>query len=149
MRRESGFTLIELLTIIAIIGILGSLALTSFQVYRSDAAYSVAESTLRNARSALEASINNIDSPPGPVALVSQNTPGVMSDPSARAFLPAFQVPKNVKVEVSYDPTCVIGACQSEFVQIGHCFADEYTRWVRFGDGVDMLLEHVAGGGCS
>jgi prepilin-type N-terminal cleavage/methylation domain-containing protein len=148
MRNDSGFTLIELLTIIAIIGILSSLALTSFKVYRADAAYTVAESTLRNARSAVEASLNNIDNPPPAVALTSQSAPGPLSDASARAFLPALQLPKNVKLDVFYDPTCVTGACQSEILQVSHCFADEYTRWVRFGDGVDMLLENVAGGGC-
>ncbi len=148
MRSESGFTLIELLTIVAIVMVLSSLALTSFQVYRADAAYSVAESTLRNARSVGEASINNVDSPPGAVSLVSQNSPGALSDASARAFLREFQLPKNTKIELSYDPTCVTAACQSELLQVGHCFSDEYTRWVRFGDGVELLLEHVAGGGC-
>lgn len=148
MRQESGFTLIELLTIIGIIGILSLLGVTSFKVYRADAAYSVSETTLRNARSAVEAAINNIDNPPGAVALVSQNSPGPISDANAKAFLPAFQLPKNVKFEVSYDPTCVSGACQSEFLEVSHCFAQEYTRWVRFGDGVDLILEHVSGGGC-
>ena len=148
MRSESGFTLIELLTVIAIVMVLSSLALTSFQVYRADAAYSVVESTIRNARNAVEASINNVDSPPGAVALTSQNTPGTLSDASARAFLPAFQLPKNTKLEVSYDPACVTAACQSELLEVGHCFSDEYSRWVRFGDGVEVLLEHVSGGGC-
>lgn len=145
---ERGFTLIELLTIIGIIGILSLLGMSSFKVYRADAAYSVAESTLRNARSAVEASVNNVDNPPPAVALTTQQSAGPISDANARAFLPALQLPKNVRFQVSYDPTCVSGACQSELVEVSHCFANEYTRWIRFGDGVDLLLEHVAGGGC-
>ncbi len=148
-RGERGFTLIELLTIIGIISVLSLLGLSSFKVYRADAAYSVAESTMRNARNAVEASVNNVDNPPGAVSLVVQRAQGPISDPSARAFLPAMQVPKNVKFQVSYDPSCVSGACQSEFMEVSHCFSNEYTRWIRFGDGVDLLLEHVDGGGCS
>lgn len=148
-RGEAGFTLIELLTIIGIISVLSLLGLSSFKVYRADAAYSVAESTLRNARSAVEASVNNVDSPPGAVALTVQRAAGPINDASARAFLPAMQLPKNIKFQVSYDPTCVSGACQSELIEVSHCFAQEYTRWIRFGDGVDLMLEHVDGGGCS
>jgi type II secretory pathway pseudopilin PulG len=145
---ESGFTLIELLTIIGIIGVLSFLGLSSFKVYRADAAYSVAESTLRTARSSVEAAISNVDIPPGAVSLTEQTAPGPMVDPSARAFLPAFQIPKSVKFQVSYDPTCVASGCLSEFIEVSHCKSEEFTRWVRFGDGVDLLLEHVGGGGC-
>ncbi|MBX7144755.1 MAG: prepilin-type N-terminal cleavage/methylation domain-containing protein [Oligoflexia bacterium] len=147
-RHEGGFTLIELLTIIAIIGVLGGLGLASFKVYRSDAAYSVTESTLRNARNSVEASVNNPDVVQIPVALVSQNVPGEPQDASAHSYLPAFMIPKNVKVSVFYDPSCSTAACQSDMLEVSHCFANEYTRWVRLGDGSDFLLEHLAGGGC-
>lgn len=148
VRQESGFTLIELLTIIAIIGVLGGLGLASFKVYRGEAAYSVTEATLRNARNSAEASVNNPDVAPAAVSLVSQNTPGEPLDAAAHSYLPAFVIPKNVKVSVFYDPTCVTGACQSDLLEVSHCFANEFTRWVRLGDGSDFLLEHLAGGGC-
>ncbi|MBN8548905.1 MAG: type II secretion system protein [Deltaproteobacteria bacterium] len=148
-RGEAGFTLIELLTIIGIIGVLSMLGLSSFKVYRADAAYSVAESTLRNARSAVEASVNNVDNPPPAVGLTVQTAPGAIADSNARAYLPAMQIPKNVKFQVSYDPTCTSAACQSELIEVSHCYSDEYTRWIRFGDGLDVTLDHVSGGGCS
>ena len=146
---EAGFTLIELLTIIGIIGVLSLLGMSSFKVYRADAAYSVAESTLRNARSAVEASVNNIDNPPPAVSHTVQTASGPIADANARAFLPAMQLPKNVKFQVSYDPTCTSGACQSELLEVSHCYSNEYARWIRFGDGLDLTLEHIAGGGCS
>jgi prepilin-type N-terminal cleavage/methylation domain-containing protein len=148
LRSQAGFTLVELLTVIAIIGVLSGLGLASFKVYRGDAAYSVAESSLRNARNAVEASVTNPDATIPSVALFSQNTAGSIQDPSAQVYLPGFQLPKNLRMSVQYDSTCTNAACIAEVLEFSHCFAHEYTRWVRFGNGSDFLLEHVAGGGC-
>lgn len=147
-KSQAGFTLVELLTVIAIIGVLAGLGLASFKVYRGDAAYSVAESSLRNARSALEASVSNPDAILPPVGLVSQNSPGPVQDPAAQTYLPGFQLPKNLRMSVQYDPSCTNGACTAEVLEFSHCFAQEYTRWIRLGNGTDFLLEHIAGGGC-
>lgn len=146
---QNGFTLIELLVIISIIGILGSLGLSSFSVYRASAAYSVAETTVQSARTSLEASLNDIDNPPSAVPLTTQTQQGNIQGAEAAAFLEGLKLPKNTKFSVSYDPTCTNAACQSESLEASHCFSEEHIRWVRFGDGVDVLLEHVAGGGCS
>ena len=55
-RRESkGFTLIELLIIIAILGVLASLAIPKFSAYRKHTHNATALSDLKNAKTLLEA----------------------------------------------------------------------------------------------
>ncbi len=149
MCAQKGFTLIELLVIISIIGLLALLGMTSFTVYRSDAAYSVATRTLRDARTAVEASLNNVDAEKAAVNFYVQTQSGPIPDASAALLLPAMMVPRNVKFLASYDPDCDHAGCQSEFLQVNHCFAKTYISWVRFGDGAEFLQENVLGGGCS
>lgn len=149
MNKESGFTLIELLIIVALIGILSALALTSFVEYRAAAAYSVAESTVRNARTAAALGTNDLENLPAAVPSTSQSTPGGITDGLVADYLPGMQVPKDIKLTVTYDPTCIIAACQREEIQAQHCKGTKYTRWVRFGDETDVLLEALPGAGCS
>jgi prepilin-type N-terminal cleavage/methylation domain-containing protein len=148
MNSQRGFTLIELLTVIVILGILSSLGMYSFSVYKQRAAYIVTEQTLGDARTDLEASITNLDNPPGSVALFAQSAQGALQNAAAAALLPSTMVPRNIKFQVSYDADCIDGGCQSEFIQINHCNGTEFVRWIRFGDGVDVLLDHLAGVGC-
>ena len=148
MNSQRGFTLIELLTVICILGILSALGLYSFSVYNQRAAYVVAEQTLSDARTDLEASITNVDNPPASVPLFAQSAQGALQNASAAALLPIMRIPRNVKFQVSYDASCIDGGCQSEFLQVNHCNGSEYVRWIRFGDGVDVLLDHIAGSGC-
>jgi type IV pilus assembly protein PilA len=51
----SGFTLVELLIVIAIIGILASIAIPQFTSYRQKSYNSAAQSDLRNVKTNLEA----------------------------------------------------------------------------------------------
>lgn len=148
MKNSRGFTLIEMLVVVGILGVLAHLALTSLYVYRSKAAYSTLQITMKNTRNAAEASLIDPEHQPPAVALVSQNVPGPLSDPAAAAFLPGMQIPKNIKFQVSYDPACDDGGCVASFVEIKHCSGKEYMQWLRFGDGMDMPLEPIAGDGC-
>lgn len=59
---QKGFTLIELLFIVAIIGILASIAVTQFSNYRKRSYNASAQSDLRNAATAQEAYFADTDS---------------------------------------------------------------------------------------
>ena len=149
MHFEKGFTLIELLIVIGIILVLGMLGLTSYGVYRSDAAYAVAERTLRDGRTAIEAGLNTIDQETAPANHYAQAHPGPIADAAAAALLPSMMIPRNIKFQVSHDPNCNHAGCQAEFLQVNHCVGRKYISWVRFGDGLEFLQENVEGVGCS
>lgn len=148
-RSQAGFTLIELLTVIATVMVLAALSISAFSVYRSSAAYAGVATTLRNAVNAASASTINPEELPAAVGLLSQTSPGQMTDARARAFLTSFQLGKNMKIQVSYDPTCTSAACTESFVQVNHCSGKAYQQWMRFGDGSDVLVESIPGAGCA
>ena len=151
-RRDTsqlGFTLIELLIVIAIIGVLTLLGMTAFRIYQANAGYAVAARLMQDARTAFEAGVSDFDNPPSTVSLTSQVVKGPVSDPSARSLLPGLMIPGSVKFQVSYDSTCQATGCQSGFIQVNHCQGHQYLRYLRFGDGSDILIPNVAGDGCS
>ena len=147
-KSEQGFTLIELLTVIGILGILAYLGIVSFDVYKSRASYAGAVIALKNTRNALEARLNDQDNPPGALALTTQVTQGPISDAGMASLLPGMIVPNKTNLSVSYDPTCIVAGCQSDLIEVSPCKGLEHVQWIRFGDGVDVLLEHLAGSGC-
>lgn len=148
MVSQRGFTLIELLVIVSIIGLLAMLGITSFGVYRSDAAYSVASRTLRDARTTVEASLNNIDTARLAVNFYQQGHPGPIADAAAAALMPGMMIPRNIKLTASHDPDCDHAGCQAEFLQVNHCLGKKYIAWSRFGDGLEFMQEHIEGVGC-
>ena len=149
MRSEKGFTLIELLVVVCLLMILSGLGIQTMHTYRSKAAYSVGESTLHSARTALEAGLNNTDNPPPSIELFTQASQGPIANAAAAALLPAMVMPKHVELQASHDADCTEGACMSDMIQAKACQAEEYLRWVRFGDGIDIYMEHQPGGGCA
>jgi prepilin-type N-terminal cleavage/methylation domain-containing protein len=146
--EQAGFTIVELLTVVCLIGILSVLALTGFSVYRQKAAYAVASSSYKSARNALEASTADTTNLPGAVAAVVIADPGPVTVAGARDIMIGMQIPKNLKMRVSYDPNCLDATCIEAFMSSRHCLGREYLYWFRRGDGVESLVENVAGAGC-
>lgn len=146
-KNSYGFTLIELLTVIAIIGILSYISIAGFHLFRANAAYASVERSLVDARTGVEIAVSNPDNLPPSVGLLTQNTQGTLTDASARNFLPAFQVSRDVSFSMSYDAACDNALCQSAFIQARHRYGKEYAQWIRFGDGLAFTVEHVAGAG--
>ena len=144
--NQNGFTLIELLVAILLIGVLSYLGLTSFWVYRSDAAYSVAQEVMYNSRVTVAAG-ENADSPPPATSFV-QTVQGPITDGNGKLYMPGMELPQEVKLTAQYDPTCVDSSCQSDFLEVRHCLSAEYIQWVRFGDDVETELDNLPGGGC-
>ncbi|MBN8548076.1 MAG: type II secretion system protein [Deltaproteobacteria bacterium] len=148
--QERAFTLIELLTIIAIIGVLAGMAMQSFKQYRARAAYAVAEQTLNDARIALEAALSEADATYAfDLNNVSQSSPGPMADANARTLFPGLNLPKDIKITVNHDQACLSGACLASSISVRHCVGEEYVTWQRYGDGIEIKLDHVLGGGCA
>ena len=148
IRSERGFTLIELLTVVAIIGVLANLSLSSVIIYRAKAAYSNCQRSVRDLRLAAQAGTSDPDNPPAAVPLYSQNTPGPIANAAAANFLVGMQVSKNMKVRVSYDPSCTVVGCVSGWAEIKHCQGREYIEWFQYGDGSEEVVEKIAGAGC-
>lgn len=144
--NQKGFTLIELLTVIAIIGILATLAMSAFSLNRANAAYAVVQRVLQDARVGAEAAVVNPENAPGAVTLVNQQVSGPLTNASAKAFLPAVQVPRSVSFSVSFDPACQDAGCQSAFLEARHTSGKRYQQWIRFGDGIYVPVE-LAGDG--
>lgn len=132
-RRQRGFTLIELLVSIALVAVLATLGLSSFWTYRSSAALSISQQTLRNGRTAIEAGVNS-DTLPPPVDY-TQAAQGALLDAGAREYMPGMNVPKNVSLHASYDPDCDDASCQSDSLEVRHCLGKQYVTWFRTGDG--------------
>ena len=149
LAADSGFTLIELLTVIATLGVLVSLAITGFSVYRASAAYAVANSTYKSARNALEASVSDPSNLPSAVLpAVPLTVAGPITASPVKDVMIGMQLPKNMKLQVSYDPSCQDSSCIEAFLSSRQCMGREYLYWFRRGDGVESLVENVGGAGC-
>lgn len=146
-RSQKGFTLIELLTVVSTLMVLASVSLQTFREYKAKAAYTVALRSYRDARGALEASFAQPDAVFGDVS-ISQRAPGPLSDSNARALLSALRLPKNLRFSVEHTQSCTDSSCIQTYLEAKHCNGLEYVAWTRFGDGLEIAQERVAGGGC-
>lgn len=141
---EKGFTIIELLTVTLLLSILIALAMSSFWVYRAQAGNAHADATLASAMSAAEASQTDPYHLPPQVAMFSQSEPGPITNAAANQYLSGLRIPTKTCIKASYNPQCTKSWCVSDFVEIAHCYANQSTQWMRFGDGFGMRL-HWAG----
>ena len=142
---EKGFSLIELLVVIATLSALLGITLTSFWIYKEEAAYRVAEQTLRNARTAFE--LGDSEVPDGFAFGATQNAGGSVSGDLAE-IMPGMNVPNNVILEATYN-NCVDGSGPMDLnglLTVYPCLANKYTQWTRFCGGLEILQTELPGG---
>ena len=148
MRRESGFTLIELLIVIAILGILSSLMMTSFWIYKERAEYAKAQTLLHQAKTAFE--VGDQDAAPGhTMPLQTSATDGSSLAGPLSDMLPALVMPDQVQLSAIY-ASCANGAPMqlAQFLSINPCKATRRMQWTRFCNGVEIHLEGIPSVGC-
>jgi prepilin-type N-terminal cleavage/methylation domain-containing protein len=146
-KSQKGFTLIELLTVVSTLMVLASVSMQTFREYKAKAAYTVALRSYRDARGALEASFAQPDAVFADVA-TSQRSPGALVDGNARALLSALRLPKSLRFSVEHSQSCTDSSCIQTYLEAKHCNGIEYVAWTRFGDGIEIVQERVAGAGC-
>lgn len=144
---ERGFTLIELLVTFTVIGVLAAISVANFSQYRAGAAYASAVQTLNSAQTVLNAQLVE-DAAYAGFTAVTQNSAGPITDAAMGAIFRQLILPTEVSITASYDPTCDTGACQAAYIEVHHCKGQEYVSWSRFGDGVEIRNENIAGVGC-
>lgn len=142
---ERGFTLIEMMTILIILFALTSLSFTFFISYKTDAEYSKAEVTHRNAQTAFK--IGEIEFEEGEnYGYTLSNTTGEIAGGDLGAMLPGMVISQEVRVGASLtacnpssDPLDLHMLLVSE-----PCRGEKYTRWSRFCGGIEIMQEHLA-----
>lgn len=145
LQDEKGFTFIEMLTVLVMLFALTSLSFTFFISYKTDAEYSKAEVTHRNAQTAFK--IGEIEFEEGENYGYSvSNTTGEIAGGDLGAMLPGMVVSQEVRVGASLsactpssDPLDLHMLLVSE-----PCRGDKYTRWSRFCGGLEITQEHLA-----
>lgn len=150
LKNENGFTLIELLMVVTIVGILSGLSVRSFTTAKEVAAFSVAQATLKQARTAASAGqTNSAAFMTDGVPYTEFRTPADLSgDAVAREYLTGLSIPPNIVIAAEYRPECVgMSDCPVEYIQVNHCSAKKYVSFTRYGAGPDTL-EEIPGAGC-
>jgi prepilin-type N-terminal cleavage/methylation domain-containing protein len=95
-KNIKGFTLIELMIVIAIIGILTTIAIPQFSSYQKRAYMTSTKSDVRNAHTALQNYIS--ENVPVPIPAVSATGPATLGTPYESAL-----VSKNITITVATD----------------------------------------------
>lgn len=144
-RKDSGFTLVELITAVGIIGVLASISIQSFSVYKKNAYYSIATRTLGDARIAFSAAETGTE---GDLPSLSTTiSTGGETTGVADEILPGLIMPVGVSLNVSYNPSCDNAGCDVISLISAHCKGEAYTTWIRSGDYFDILVEKISGAG--
>jgi hypothetical protein len=122
--------------------------MTSFTVYKAKAGYSNAVTLRKAMQTSVDAALVDENNLPGAVPLYSQNSAGNISNAAANTLLSNLKLPRNQRLSVSYDPTCLTGGCQQIFIEASHCSATSHTQLIQYGDGFTVTLDDISGGGC-
>lgn len=143
--NEQGFTLIELLLTCVILIILGALSIGSFFIYKENAEYSRASTTMRNARTAM--TVGEMELPEGyELAYTTTSTNGDPLPGALATALPGGVVPKDVRLgaEVNICDDTSSPLDRAQYLVAQPCRAKQEVRWQKFCGGIEILSEHVA-----
>lgn len=141
---ERGFSLIELLTVVAILGILATIAINTFWTYRDMAIFAQAQSTLRHSLVALEAGrdelpdLGNLDESSGVGGGPTVGNLGVA--------LPGMMLTEGVQLRLSLVP-CGFDNKVMTTVYAYACAPDLYTFWMRTCGDVEFTMPKAVGAG--
>lgn len=139
--NQSGFTLIELLVVVSIIGVLALIAITQFSIYREDAEYAKAETSLRNARTALEFGTEEITSDDGSVPYTQTTLDSAALPVDLAEIMPGATLSPDVVLGVQFnyceDPETLD---INQLVTAFPCKASTYTLWLRFCNGLELPM---------
>ena len=141
-RSQQGFTLIELLTVVAIIALLASIAISSFLVYRQNAAFGVLQRLGGDVQQNLEISASSDVLPPAFNADI-QLSAGPLVNVNARKVLDAVKLPSQTSFAGRYNPGCQSSGCESAFIELRHQKSVKYLQLLRAGDGVWARVEQA------
>ncbi len=145
---EAGFTLIELLYTMSIVGILSSMAMASFYVYREDVEYHKAEYDLRNARTALE--VGDHEAPAGYVLpMTDTGTTGGPVMGALADILPGAVTSPDVLLGVQYEACANRSPANwtiNQMLLSRPCKADRYTSYLKHCNGVEVIQRNLAQG---
>ena len=142
---ERGFTLIELLLTSVILIILGALSIGSFFIYKENAEYSRASTTMRNARTAI--TVGEMELPEGyELAYTTTTTTGDPLPAALAVALPGGVVPAGVRLgaEVNVCDDSSGPLDRAQYLVAQPCKATQEVRWQKFCGGIEILTEHVA-----
>ncbi len=137
--NQSGFSLIELLTVVALIGILSSIATQAFTLYKDKAQHSSAITLFNQLRTSLEGGKIESESFPEEIMEVAQQEAGTASGEYGQTLLKGLVIPPLHKIYVRHDPTCEDDLCLEDVVSVRHCQSSKIVTFSQFHSGVYSL----------
>ncbi len=138
---EHGFTLVELIITTAIIAVLGAIAISTFAEYRENAIFSKAQNDMRNARTALEAGIDDLAG----LGFIDESS-GTIGGPVAgdmAVALPAMVTSEGVMVRVMLHD-CGFGGKTMVHMFSYACAPELATVWFRTCGDFEWQISQMA-----
>lgn len=140
-RTQKGFSLIELLVVMAMIGVLASMATQSYTMYKHKAQHSSAIVLFNQARSSLEGGKINSESESfsDPVMEFDQLGPGLPGGEYGQILLAGLVLPENHKVFVRHVTDCADSTCVEDIISVRHCQTDKMATLTAFHGGSSVI----------
>ena len=147
--NERGFTIIELLVVIVIVGTLGGLAMSQFAVYKADAQYTKAQSSLRDMRTSFQAAEQEeiIEGAGAGDSLTGTSTVNAPLAGNLATLFPGIQPSSEVKIHAQWFPRRCEGSNGTQleqFFKATSCEAKMATSYARHCDGTEINLSRQA-----